>query len=146
MMESWRVRALLEDRGAARTAYAYEQEKAMWLQRAAAYEHQLQELAAAHTTTERDLRTTIEDRLREISSLKQDLLDKNSTIEGIGLRCDDLHTALAAVQDQLKRERVQEQAEREQEMAKLEARLMSSLKVEHQLSSQVLRMAEIVLR
>ncbi|KAI1783021.1 hypothetical protein LXA43DRAFT_1103097 [Ganoderma leucocontextum] len=124
-MESRRVRAALEERGTAMERY--EHDKAVWLQRAEAYERQLQDISASHAATQRELRATIEDRLCEISGLKQDLLEKNYMIEGIGLRCDELNTALAVVQDDMKREREQFQAEREQEIRNLEARLMSSI-------------------
>ena len=127
-VESRRVRAALEDRDA-----LYEHDKVIWLQRAAAYELQLKELAVAHAATEKELRETIDNRLREISSLRQDLGEKNSMIEGIGLRCDELNTALAVVRDELKEEREKSKAEREAEIRNLEERLMSNLQVRRRL-------------
>ncbi|KAI1789376.1 hypothetical protein LXA43DRAFT_1096417 [Ganoderma leucocontextum] len=124
-MESRRVRAALEERGTA--IECYEHDKAVWLQRAEAYKRQLQDISASHAAMQRELRATIEDRLCKIFSLKWDLLEKNDMIEGIGLCCDELNTALAVVQDDMKREREQFQAEREQEIYNLEARLMSSI-------------------
>ena len=124
-MESRRVRAALE----APTKTLYEHDKVVWLQRAATYEHQLQEISAAHAATEREMRTTIDDRLREISSLRRDLMKKDAMIEDIGLRCDELSTALASVREELKGERGRSQAQRKQEMRDLEARLMSSIQV-----------------
>ena len=103
----------------------YEHDKAIWLQRAAAYEHQLQEISAAHAATEREMRTSVNDHLCEISSLRRDLAEKDAMIGDIGLRCDELKTALTSVREELKGERERSQAQREREMRDLESRLMS---------------------
>ena len=132
-VESRRVRAALEDET---TANQYERDKVIWLQRAETYERQLREISAAHAVTERDLRANIDNRLREISSLKEDVGQKNVMIEGIGRRCDELNTALAVVREELeeerekfKAERENAKAEREEDIRNLEARLISSIKV-----------------
>nr|VWO96083.1 N/A [Ganoderma boninense] len=126
-LESRRVRAALEDRETA--LQQYENDKRVWIQRAASYERQLKEIAATHAATEREFRDTIYDRLREIASLKEDLVEKNLVIEGIGHRCDELNTALTTVREELKEEREKSKAEREEEIRNLEARLMSSIQV-----------------
>ncbi|PIL29379.1 hypothetical protein GSI_09431 [Ganoderma sinense ZZ0214-1] len=122
-VESRRVRAALEDHET--TANQYEHDK-------------LQEISAAHAVTERDLRDTIDNRLREISSLKQDVGQKNAMIEGIGRCCDELNTALAEVRgeleeerEKLKAEREKAKAEREEGIRDLEARLLSSIQQSH---------------
>ena len=129
-MESRRCCAALQDQvTVAKTLY--EQDKAIWLQKATTYERQLQEVSVAHATTEREMRATINNRLCDISTLKSDLLEKNSTIEGIELRCDKLTTALMTVQEELKGDRERSEARRQQEMRDLEARLMNSIQVRH---------------
>ena len=129
-VESRRCRAALQDQETvAKTLY--EHDKAVWLQKAATYERQLQEVSVAHASTEREMRATIDNRLRDISTLKSDLLEKNSTIEGIELRCDKLTTALMTVQEELKGDRERYEAQRQQEMRDLEARLMNSIQVRH---------------
>ena len=131
-MESRRVRAALENRET--TVQQYEHDKAVLLQKAAAYERQLQELSASYAATQREFRDTIDNRLREIASLKEDLGKKDSAIEGVELRCDELNVALTMVREELKEERDKSKAEREQEMRDLETRLMSSIvQVRHQL-------------
>ena len=131
-MESRRVRAALEDR--ATTARQYEHDRALLLQRAAAYERQLQEISATHAATEQKFQDIIDDRLREITSLKDDLGEKNSVIEEIELRCDELNVALTMVREELNEEREKSRVGWEKEMRDLEARLMSRItQVRHEL-------------
>ncbi|PIL27306.1 hypothetical protein GSI_10453 [Ganoderma sinense ZZ0214-1] len=118
-VENRRIRAALEGQDSS-VEMLYERDKAVWLQRAEAYERQLRELSAAHAASE-------EVRMSEISRLRQDLGEKDSMIVEIGLRCNNLHSTLAAVQNELKGEREQSQVQRKQEMQDLEARLMSSI-------------------
>ena len=131
-MESRRVRAALEDRET--TVHQYEHDRAVLLQKAATYERQLRELSTTYATTRREFQDTIDNRLREIASLKEDLGKKDSVIEGIELRCDELNVALTMVREELKEEKDKSKAEREQEMRDLETRLMSSIaQVRHKL-------------
>ena len=127
---SRRLRTVLQDRETAATLL-YEHDKAILLRRAVAYERQLQEVTAAHAVTQKEMRATIDDHLREMSTLRSDLLEKNSTIEEIELRCDKLTAALALVQEELKGERERSEAQRQQEMQDLEARMMRSIQVRH---------------
>ena len=128
-MESRRVRAALEVQGPWMMTTQYEHNKAIWLQRAAAYEHQLRIISVAHAATEREMRATIDDRVREISSLRRDLVEKDAVIGDIRHRCDELKTALTSVREELEGERKRSQAQREQEMRDLESRLMTSIQV-----------------
>lgn len=131
-MESRRVRAALEDRET--TVHQYEHDRAVLLQKAATYERQLRELSTTYAATRREFQDTIDNRLREIASLKEDLGKKDSVIEGIELRCDELNVALTMVREELKEEKDKSKAEREQEMRDLETRLMSSIaQVRHKL-------------
>ena len=128
MMESRRVRTVLEH-GEPAARMLYEHDKAAWLHRAAAYERQLEEISTAHAATEREMRATIDDRHHEVSSLRKDLMERDSVIKGLGLRCDELNAALTVVQNELKRDREQSRTQREQEMRDFEARLMGSTQV-----------------
>lgn len=127
-MESRHIHTALEVRGLW-IKTQYEHDKAIWLQRAATYEHQLQEISTAHAATEREMRTTINDCLCKISSLWQDLVEKDAVIRDIRLCCNELKTALTSVREELKGERERSQAQQEQEMRDLELRLMSSIQV-----------------
>lgn len=94
MIESRHVCTALQDQETVMNQYKHDM--AVWTQRAATYEEQLRELSTTHTMTEHEFWDIIAACLHKISSLKQDLGEKDSAIEGIGLCCDKLNTACSS--------------------------------------------------